>query len=42
MVGTYLGPDHDALARQGAATLDEETERWERLLADLGPGDHRG
>jgi hypothetical protein len=42
MVGTYLGPGHDALARQGAATLDEEVERWERLLADLGPGDHRG
>ncbi len=32
-IARYLGPDHEAAARRGFATLGDEVDRWERRLS---------
>lgn len=32
-VASYLGPEHELATEHGAAVLDDELDRWERLLA---------
>ena len=36
-VAHYLGPEHELAIEHGAAVLDEELDRWERLLAEAPP-----
>ena len=38
MVATYLGAEQEEAAQGGVAALDEEVDRWQRDLVELGDG----